>query len=399
MNSHRERAQGRAFARPASIVALSLAGALTLAACGSSTRSSTTTSTTAPTPSTTTPVNPASQLPVLISPPSSATALSEGGSSLLYPVFAAWASAFHTKYSGVTITTAATGSGAGITGAQNGTLDIGASDAYLPAATQSQTPGLENIPLAISAQQVNYNVPGLAKSVHLKLNGQILSDMYSGKITNWNSSQIAAINPGVTLPNLAVVPLHRGDSSGDTFLFTSYLAAAYPSGWVAGAGGPNPSITFPTPKGALAEQKNSGMLQGCKQTPGCVAYIGISYLTPAVQAGLGTAALQNKAGAYELPTSSAILADASSFTQVPANGSISLIYGPAPAAYPIVNFEYAIVQSKQSSATKAQAIKSVLAWAVDPTGGSSAAFLGPVHFQPLPAGALQVTINLLKTIS
>lgn len=384
-----------------SIVALGLAGAIGLAACGSSTSSTTTSGagTTAATPSTSAPANPAAQLSALIVPPSGSVALSESGSSLLYPLFGTWATGFKNKYSNVTVTTASTGSGAGISGATSGTVDIGASDAYLPPATQAQTPGLENIPLAISAQQINYNIPGLAKTTHLKLNGQVLSDIYAGKITNWNASQIASLNPGVKLPSLAIAPLHRADSSGDTFLFTSYLNAAYPSGWVAGAGGPSPSATFPSVKGGLAETGNSGMLQACKNTPGCVAYIGISYLTQAEQAGLGTTALQNKSGTYELPTASTILAEAASFTQVPASGSISLIYGPASNGYPIINFEYAIVQAHQSSAAKAQAIKSVLAWAMDPTQGSTTSYLTPVHFQPLPAGALQVAINLLKKIS
>lgn len=390
---------GRRLVRSGGAVCAVVAAAVMLAACGSSSSSTTTTSTTAATsPSTTTPTDPASELSALISVPTANTPLSEGGSSLLYPLFSTWATAFHAKYPTVSITTAATGSGAGITGATNGTLDIGASDAYLPAATQAATPGLENIPLAISAQQVNYDVPGLPQATHLKLNGTILNDMYDGTITKWNASQIAAINPGVKLPDTTVVPLHRGDSSGDTFLFTSYLAAADPSGWVAKAGGPSPSITFPSAPGALAEQKNSGMVQGCQHTPGCVAYVGISYLTEATADGLGWAALANKSGNYELPTSTTILAEASSFTQVPANGSISLIYGPAPTGYPIINFEYAIVQTKQPSTAKAQAITSVLAWAMDPKGGSASSYLTTVRFEPLPAGALQVSIDLLKKI-
>ena len=79
-----------------------------------------------------------------------------------------------------------------------------------------------NIALAISAQQINYNLPGIK---NLKLDGTVLAEIYNGKITNWNDPAIKALNPGVNLPSLKIVPLHREDSSGDTFLFTSFLNA------------------------------------------------------------------------------------------------------------------------------------------------------------------------------
>jgi phosphate transport system substrate-binding protein len=361
--------------------------ALVAAACSST--ATTTTTTTKPAASSTT--DTASSTPSI--------RLSEAGSSLLYPLFGAWANAYHEEHSNISVTTAATGSGAGITAANSGAINIGASDAYLPPATAAATPDLENIPLVISAQQVNYNIPGLSKSTHLKLSGTVLNDIYAGKISKWNNAQITKLNPGAKLPDLAIAPLHRGDSSGDTFLFTSYLNDSDPSGWVSSSGGPSESITFPNVTGAIAEQKNSGMLQGCKATPGCVAYIGISYLTKAENDGLGTAALENKSGAYEMPTSSAILAEASSFKTVPANGAISLIYGPAPSGYPIINFEYAIVLTKQSSSTTAKAIKSLLAWAMNPSDGASPSFLNPVHFEPLPVAARTVATKLINKIS
>ena len=91
-----------------------------------------------------------------------------------------------------------------------------------------RTRHLKNIPLAISAQIVAYNVPGV--TAHLKLSGKVLSAIYQGQITKWNASQIASLNPGVTLPDTPIVTLHRSDSSGDTFLFTTYLSKTDPSG-------------------------------------------------------------------------------------------------------------------------------------------------------------------------
>ena len=105
----------------------------------------------------------------------------------------------------------------------------------------------------------------------------------------------------MTLPSLPIVTLHRSDSSGDTFLFTTYLSKTDPSGWGTKIGY-NTTVPWPNAPGALGETGNSGMVSGCKATPGCVAYVGISYQTQALQAGLGYAALQNAKGQYELPT-------------------------------------------------------------------------------------------------
>ena len=158
-------------------------------------------------------------------------------------------------------------------------------------------------------------------------------------------------------------------------------------------------MTFPNAPNAAGEEKNSGMLAACAQIKGCIAYIGISYLQKTAAAGLGEALLANKSGKYELPTATTIKAEAASFTQVPADGAISLIYGPASGGYPIVNFEYAIVKLSQPSNTKAQAIKAILAWAMDPKHGSATSYLSAVNFQALPAGALAVAVALLKKIT
>jgi phosphate transport system substrate-binding protein len=325
-----------------------------------------------------------------------AGSLTETGSTLLYPLFNLWAGGYNDKYSDVTVQTAATGSGTGISAATNGTTDIGASDAYLSPSVVASTPTLKNIPLAISAQLVAYNVPGVVS--HLKIPGKVLSQIYQGQITKWNASQIANANSGVTLPNIPIVTLHRSDSSGDTFLFSSYLSKADPSGWGTKYGF-NTTIPWPAAPGALGESGNSGMVAGCKATPGCLAYIGISYLTQTLQAGLGYASLQNGKGQYVVPTSASVASAAAGFTkQTPANGTISMIYGKTNGAYPIVNYEYAIVNAKQSSTSKAKGIRSLLEWAIDPKQGNSAQYLSQVDFQPLPSKVMAQSLKQIASI-
>jgi len=314
-------------------------------------------------------------------PAAPSVTLNETGSTLLFPLFRSWASAYHQQFGQVTITTAGTGSGAGIDAASKGTAAVGASDAYLSSGNLVSDPRLLNIPLAISAQQVNYDVPGLSQKVHLRLTGSVLALMYAGLISYWDDPAITSLNPGVRLRHLRVVPIHRQESSGDTFLFSSYLATSDAT-WNSSIGY-GTTVAWPHVSTALAEQGNSGMVSGCARTPGCVAYIGISYLTSALGLGLGEAKLANAHGQFELPDAQSISAAAASFVSLlPANETISMINGPAPSGYPIVNYEYAIVSRVQPSAARARDLQSFLHWAI--TAGNDPDFLNQVRFAHLP---------------
>jgi len=371
----------------AGVLSVLAAGAVTLAACSSSSPPSTT-STTA-----------AVKLSSLQKWPTTSVSVTEAGSTLLEPLFAKWATAIAGAHPTVTVQPSGGGSGQGVANAASGTSNIGASDAYLSQAQVAQYPGLENIPVAISAQQVNYNVPNITPAgTHLKLSGKVLSAIYQGTITNWNDSQIAALNPGVTIPSLAIAPIHRAESSGDTFLFTSFLAAADPSGWGTKYP-PNTTESWPNVPGSAAATGNGGMVTTCAATPGCVAYIGVSYLGQATTAGLSYAELQNKSGKYEQPTPAAISAEAASYaTSTPSSGAVSMIYGSASGGYPIVNYEYAIV-GKQPDAAHAQAVKAVLSWAIDPKGGNALTYLGQVNFVALPTQVEQISLKLISKIT
>ncbi|MGH7732959.1 MAG: substrate-binding domain-containing protein, partial [Gemmatimonadales bacterium] len=179
---------GTSRRRTASVAVLgALVAAVLLGACSSSSNNASTTTTSGS-------GSGSASLASLQKWPSSPVALQETGSSLVYPLFNLWQKQIQTEWPNVSITTAATGSGTGISSAADGTVNIGASDAYLSPAQVAQTPGLLNIPLAISGQQINYNVPGVTG--HLKLDASTIAQIYTGKITNWNDPKIAALNPG-----------------------------------------------------------------------------------------------------------------------------------------------------------------------------------------------------------
>ena len=136
----------------------------------------------------------------------------ETGSSLLYPLFNLWVPDYAKTHPGVQISTQSTGSGTGISEALSGLAQIGASDAYMSDAIRKQHPNMLNIPLAISSQMVNYNIPGL-NGDHLKLSGPVLAGIYEGKITTWDDAQIKQLNPGVNLPHSQI--RSSGGSGGD----------------------------------------------------------------------------------------------------------------------------------------------------------------------------------------
>jgi phosphate transport system substrate-binding protein len=353
------------------LVPLVLLAAIALAACGGgSSKNSNTTTSTAP---------PAAALD--IGNPASAVTLNESGSSLLLPLLQELVTPLHDKYPNITLAPSPGGSGKGISDAIAGLTQMGGSDAYLSNGQLAQNPGLMNIPIAVSAQAVNYNLPGVAD---LKLSGDVLAKIYQGAITKWNDPAIAALNSGATLPATTIVPVRRVDSSGDTFLFSSFLSATN-SQWQTGPGF-GTTVTWPPAPGELTAQGNPGMVQTCKATPGCVAYVGVSAEAAAKTAGLGEAMLQNKAGDFLQPSSDTVNAAVTALgSNVPPNLAASLIYLPGAQSYPIVNFEYMIVKSTQASPDTAKAIRTFLAFAIDPAGGSTTTFLSKENFVALPS--------------
>jgi phosphate transport system substrate-binding protein len=357
--------------KPAMALTVAAAAVVVLTACGSS-------------PGGRPPV--AAQADVASSAPASASrTLTETGSSLMAPLFALWAPAYHARFSQVTLRTTSSSSGEGISSAAAGKADIGASDAFLSPATLAKYSSLVNIPLAVAALMVVYNLPGISASAHLRLDGTVLARIFSGKIGRWDDPAIASLNPGVKLPGIAIVPVHRADSSGSTFLFTSYLNAQDPSGWSSSLIGT--TVAWPRPPGALGATGSDAIISSVKSAPGAIGYVGVSYLSQVRGANEGEAALGNSAGRFVLPTARAIQAALSSFTDTPASETISLINGSAVQAYPIINYEYAVVDTTQSSVTRAQDLRAFLSWAV--TTGT--AQLATVNFQPLPPSIITLS--------
>lgn len=321
---------------------------------------------------------------------SSPVTLSESGSTLIYPVFQTWARAYAKSNPGLHITVAPTGSGAGISQAIAGRVRIGTSDAYMSDNDAMRNPSILNIPLAISAQTIDVNIPSLRGGT-LKLSGPVLAGIYSGRIRSWDAAPIAALNRGVSLPHHAIIPVRRSDSSGDTFIFTQFLSFSTPQseedtgqGWD-NTIGYGTDVRWPQVGGVLTASGNEGMVQTLARTPYSVGYVGASYESDAAKDGLLVTMLRNQAGNFVLPSFDTVTQAADALTpRTPPDERLTLVFAPGANSYPLINYEYAIVSARQPSAATASALSNFLMWCISPQGGNDAAFLGPVHFIPLP---------------
>jgi phosphate transport system substrate-binding protein len=321
----------------------------------------------------------------LLSPASTFAAdlkLSETGSTLLYPLFQLWVADYARVVPGVTISTAATGSGEGIDAVMKSTVSLGASDAYMSDEDAEHNRTVLNIPLAISAQTVNYNVSGL-NNAGLKLDGPTLAAIYTGKITEWDAEPIAALNPGVKLPHQTIVPIRRADASGDTFIFTQFLDFSTQS-WEDKIGY-GTTVAWPTIAGEATANGNQGMVDTIGKTPNSVGYVGISFRDAIAKAGLGTAMLKNQAGKFVLPNAETVSMGASMLDpRTPPDERLSLVFAPGDQSYPLVNYEYAVVSTRQPDGNTAATIRKFLLWAISVEGGNAAKYLDAVGFIPLP---------------
>ncbi len=298
--------------------------------------------------------------------------LSGAGSTLVAPLVSAW-EADYSRRAGVTVTYGGIGSGGGIAQITAKTVDFGASDAPLTPDQASAAKSVIQIPWALAATVVAYNVKGVPNN--LRLSGPVIADMYLGRITTWNDPQIARLNPGVTLPATKVTPVYRSDGSGDTYALTDFLSKVSPD-WRSRVGN-STQVSFPTGVGGRGNDGVGGVLS---RTDGAIAYIAISYV---FANRFDYADVQNAAGQFPAPSIDSISAAARTVGTIPADNRISITNPPASAAgaYPISTFTYALVPT---DSTKAATLRAFLTYAI----GDGQSFGARLNFAPLPDAVL-----------
>ena len=300
------------------------------------------------------------------------------GSTLVAPLLENWRNGFEAKTAGsIKVVYGAVGSGAGIAQITARTVDFGASDAPLTPEQAAACNGCVQIPWALTATGLGYNIPGVKK---LNLSGPVIAGIYLGNITKWNDKKIKKLNPGVKLPGLTITPIYRSDGSGDTYAFTNYLSKVNKT-WKSTKGYAT-TVQFTAGLGAKG---NLGVTQNVEATPGAIGYISASYL---IAAGLKVAAVQNEAKKFTFPNLKNISAAAEMVKKVPANNELHIVNPPKKfkLAYPISTFTYAIVPH---GAPKKGEIEQFVNYAI-----TTGAKYGPaLDFAPLP----KVVLNAAKS--
>ena len=199
------------------------------------------------------------------------TNLNGAGATFPNPIYQKWFSEFHNANKDVTINYQSIGSGAGIKQVTAGTVDFGASDGPMNDEQLSQSPfKIFHIPTVLGAVVPTYNVPGISSD--LKFSGDVLADIFLGKIKKWNDPKLAKDNPGVKFPDSDIVVVHRTDGSGTTYIFTDYLSKVSQD-W-ANSVKKGTSVNWPV---GLGGKGNEGVAGTVKQTEGSIGYVELIY--------------------------------------------------------------------------------------------------------------------------
>ena len=308
------------------------------------------------------------------------------GATFPYPFYSKVFDVYN-KEKGVKVNYQSIGSGGGIKQLQNKTVDFGASDAPMSDEELSKSPApIVHIPTCLGAVIITYNLPG---NPVLKFTPEVLADIFLGKVKKWNDQNIAAINPGVKLPDLAISVVHRSDGSGTTYIFSDYLSKVSPE-WNTKPG-KGKSLDWPVGLGAKGNEGVSGLV---KQTPGSIGYVELVY---ALQNKMPAAQLKNKAGNFVAASLQSSTAAAK--IDLPADMRVSLTNTDAVDDYPICSFTYLLLykDQKYDSRTEASAKATVdLVNYVIHDGQKYAESLG---YAPLPDAAVKKAEEILKSVT
>jgi len=319
--------------------------------------------------------------------PVAAQGLTGAGATFPNPIYTKWFDAYHKK-TGIQINYQSIGSGGGIRQFTEGTVDFGASDGPMNESQIAAVSGnVLHVPTVLGAVVVTYNLPSIGDT-KLKLDGNALVDIFMGRITKWNDPKLAKLNPGVKLPDLDLVVVHRSDGSGTSFIFTDFLNK-FSREWRDKVGYAT-SVNWPV---GLGGKGNEGVTQQVKQTAGAIGYVELIY---ALSNGLGFAQIQNSAGKFIEPSLASVTSAAASARLKPdTDFRVSITNPPGDDAYPIASFTWLLIQKDGKDAAKAKLIKDFLTWMITPEAQQMAEGL---KYAPLPADVVKLVQARLGTL-
>jgi phosphate transport system substrate-binding protein len=315
--------------------------------------------------------------------------LTGAGASFPNIIYQDWILAYNKAHPGVQLNYQSIGSGGGIRQFSDGITDFGGSDAPMSDSAIAAIHGnVLHIPTVLGAVVVTYNVPGLTTT--LRFTPDLVADVFLGKITKWSDARLAAVNPGVKLPDSDVLVVHRSDGSGTTYIFTDYLSKVSPT-WASSVG-KGTAVNWPV---GLGGKGNEGVSAIVGQTPGAIGYIELGY---AMANKLPAAVLRNKAGVFITPTlhsTTAALAGAMHTMGPNTDFRVSITNPDGEEAYPICSMTYLLLHKTYTDPAKTRALIRYVWWAE--TEGQARA--EPLGYAPLPTALRPWIKARLKSIT
>ena len=310
--------------------------------------------------------------------------LTGAGATFPYPIYSKWFSEYSAAHPGVEVNYQSIGSGGGIRQVTAGLVDFGASDGPM---TDEQLAAskvkLIHIPTVLGAAVPAFNVPGVTD---IKFSGDVLADIYLGKITNWNDGRIAKDNPGVKLPDQKIIVVHRSDGSGTSYIWTDYLSKVS-TDWANGPGkGTSPS--WPVGVGGKGNEGVAGLI---RQLPGAVGYIELIY---ALQNHISYGEVKNPAGNWIKASIDGVTAAAASVKQMPADYRVSITNAPGANAYPISSFTWLLIPVKSADPAKGKVLKDLLSWIITSGEGEVSA----LSYAPLPKAVADKVLGTVYSL-
>ncbi len=306
-------------------------------------------------------------------PAPSQTLVNGAGSTFVFPLLSKVFSDYTRVAPAVRFNYQSIGSGAGIRQITDRTVDFGASDAPLTDEQLAKAPGLLHLPVVLGSVAVAYNLPGKPA---LRLTADALAGIFLGEISRWNDPRLAAANPGVELPDLAIAVVHRSDGSGTTAIFTDYLAKVSPT-WAAKVRH-GTAVRWPI---GIGGKGNEGVAGQLTTLPGAIGYVELAY---AFQNHLPTVELQNASGAWIKPSIASTTAAAAG-VDLPPDLRVSVTNSGNPAAYPIAGFTYLLVYRDQTDPVKGPALAHFLWWEIH----QGQAEAEPLLYAPIPPSVVE----------
>ncbi len=318
-----------------------------------------------------------------------AITLNGAGANSIAPFFTKVFYNYEQLHSKVTINYSPAGSSVGIKDIQENTVDFGDSEIPMSSSAQAAATGgaVLQVPVALGGVALSYNVPGAPNGLHL--DGPTIAAIFDGAITKWNDPAIAKVSGVPNLPDLAIVPVHRADSSGPGWDLDQYLIKTSPK-WVTKVGTSKASTSWPLPDIGEGEQLNTGVATFVKATAGAIGFVSYGY---ASKAGFTNAAVKNGSGSYVRPTSYTIGQAGAQATHLSAT-KFSIIDESGPSTYPLANFSWTLLYKKQASAAKSAALDNLFYYVVT-TGQLQAKSLG---YSALPSNVVQLAKATLSKL-